>query len=284
MRGLRLPDFLSEYRRTSARVSPNLERKLEFTLEGKYFMFDDMQSDALILHKKVAGTLHHFRGNVQSTRSKIYTDDARLSIEEGDLIERPLASSVEWYTVVDRGYFAPQNEIPAHYQMKVQKNIAQPDLSPQPNSSLRNDSDESRHAIAALRLLHPAFQDYGHYFRENKLAEAIAAAFERYENRLNEIRDASKNSQIMATSGHALVYKLFEARILKEPYPTLGSSPGTKLAYEKGLLGIMSGGVSWFRNSRTHEKHNLPDPTPQEAIELLFVASFLMQMLDLSYR
>ena len=247
-------------------------------------MFGDMQTDTLILHKKVAGTLHRFRGNVQSTRSKIYTDDARLPIEEGDLIERPLASSVEWYTVLDRGYFAPQNGIPAHYQIKVQKNVAQPNSSRQPSPSSRNHSDDNRQAIAALRLLHPAFQDYGHYFRENKLAEAIAAAFERYENRLNEIRDASKDPQIMATSGHALVYKLFEAKILKEPYPALGSSSTAKLAYEKGLMGIMSGGVSWFRNSRTHEKHNLPRPTPQEALELLFVASFLMQMLDLSYR
>lgn len=247
-------------------------------------MFDDIQTDALTLHKKTTGTLHKFRGNVQSTRSKIYTDDARLPIEEGDLIERPLPTSIEWYTVVDRGYFAPQDGLPAHYQIKVRKNSAQPNLKPQASSSPASHSDDNRQATAALGLLHPAFQDYGHYFRENKLSEAIAAAFERYENRLNEIRDASKNPRIMATSGHGLVYKLFEAKILKEPYPNLGSSPTTKLAYEKALTGIMSGGVAWLRNARTHEKHNLPTPSPQEALELLFVASFLMRMLDLSYR
>jgi hypothetical protein len=142
----------------------------------------------------------------------------------------------------------------------------------------------NRDVIEALRLLHPEFQDYAHYFYEDKLQEAIAAAFERYENRLNEIRDGSKNPQVMATAGHPLVYKLFDTKILKEPYPSLGSNPTTKAAYEKGLTGIMGGGVSWVRNARTHEKHNLPTPTPQEALELLFVASYLMRMLDLSHR
>jgi hypothetical protein len=41
--------------------------------------------------------------------------------------------------------------------------------------------------------------------------------------------------------------------------------------------------VSWFRNARTHEKHNLPVPTATEALELLFVASYLMRILDLSH-
>jgi hypothetical protein len=141
----------------------------------------------------------------------------------------------------------------------------------------------NRDVIEALKLLHPEFQDYAHYFYEDKLQEAVAAAFERYENRLNEIRDGSRNPQVMAASGHPLVYKLFDAKILKEPYPALGSSPAAKAAYEKGLTGIMSGGVSWLRNARTHEKHNLPAPTATEALELLFVASYLMRMLDLSH-
>jgi Protein of unknown function (Hypoth_ymh) len=142
----------------------------------------------------------------------------------------------------------------------------------------------NRDVIEALKLLHPEFQDYAHYFHEDKLPEAIAAAFERYENRLNEIRDRSKNAQVMATAGHALVYKLFEMEVLKEPYPALGSNSTTKAAYEKGLTGVMSGGVTWLRNARTHEKHNLPAPTATEALELLFVASYLMRMLDLALR
>jgi hypothetical protein len=142
---------------------------------------------------------------------------------------------------------------------------------------------QNREILDALKLLHPEFQNYGHYFYENKLAEAIAAAFERYENRLNEIRDASKNAQVMTAAGHSLVYKLFASKLLKEPYPNLGSNPTAKEAYQQGLAGLMSSGVSWFRNARTHEKHNLPVPSPQEALELLFVASYLMRMLDLAY-
>jgi hypothetical protein len=140
----------------------------------------------------------------------------------------------------------------------------------------------NREVIEVLKLLHPEFQNYAHYFYEDKPQEAVAAAFDRYENRLNEIRDGSEDTQVMAASGHPLVYKLFAAKI-KEPYPNLGSNPTAKKAYQQGLTGIMSGGVSWFRNARTHEKHNLPSPTATEALELLFVASYLMRMLDLSY-
>jgi hypothetical protein len=32
----------------------------------------------------------------------------------------------------------------------------------------------------------------------------------------------------------------------------------------------------------THQKHELPDPTPSETLELLFVASYLMRLLELS--
>jgi hypothetical protein len=142
----------------------------------------------------------------------------------------------------------------------------------------------NRDVIEALKLLHPEFQGYAHYFLENKLQQAVAAALERYENRLNEIRDGSKDAKVMAVSGHPLVYKLFAAKILNEPYANLGSNPTAKDAYQQGLSGIMSGGVSWFRNARTHEKHNLPLPTPEETLELLFVASYLMRMLELSHR
>jgi len=59
---------------------------------------------------------------------------------------------------------------------------------------------------------------------------------------------------------------------------------GTDAAYEQGLTGLMSGALGWIRNPFTHEKHNLPDLAPTEALELLFVASYLMRMLELSVR
>jgi hypothetical protein len=88
-------------------------------------MLDEYMTENLTLHKKSTGHLHNFMGRVQSTRGKIYTNDGRLPVEEGDVIERPLPTSVEKYTVVDRGYYPDINGIPAHYQMKVRKNSAE---------------------------------------------------------------------------------------------------------------------------------------------------------------
>jgi hypothetical protein len=132
--------------------------------------------------------------------------------------------------------------------------------------------------MAALPLLHKDFQGYAHYFYENRLKEAVAAAFERYENRLNEIRSGSTSPTVRAASGHPLVYRLFAEAELVRPYAALGA----KDSYEKGLTGILSGALEWIRNPYTHQKHELPDLTPSEALELLFVASYLMRMLELS--
>ena len=132
--------------------------------------------------------------------------------------------------------------------------------------------------MAALPLLHPDFHGYAHFFYDNKLKEAVAAAFERYENRLNEIRSGSISPTVRAASGHPLVYRLFAEGELVRPYPALGA----KDSYEKGLTGILSGALEWIRNPYTHQKHELPDLTPAEALELLFVASYLMRMLELS--
>ena len=132
--------------------------------------------------------------------------------------------------------------------------------------------------ISALALLHPDFRGYTHYFYENKLKEAVAAAFERYENRLNEIRDNSSSVAAKAEAGRGLVYKLFLEKVLVRPYALLGTDPAT----EQGLTGILSGALGWIRNPYTPEKHNLPDLEPSEALELLFVAGYLMRMLELS--
>ncbi|MGA7634420.1 MAG: TIGR02391 family protein [Terriglobales bacterium] len=132
--------------------------------------------------------------------------------------------------------------------------------------------------MAALPLLHPDFHGYAHFFYDNKLKEAVAAAFERYENKLNEIRSGSISPTVRAASGHPLVFRLFAEGELVRPYPALGA----KDSYEKGLTGILSGALEWIRNPYTHQKHELPDLTPSEALELLFVASYLMRMLELS--
>ncbi len=96
--------------------------------------------------------------------------------------------------------------------------------------------------MAALPLLHPDFHGYAHFFYDNKLKEAVAAAFERYENRLNEIRSGSISPTVRAASGHPLVYRLFADGELVRPYSALGA----KDSYEKGLTGILSGALEWI--------------------------------------
>jgi hypothetical protein len=98
-----------------------------------------------------------------------------------------------------------------------------------------------RMALGALALLHPDFRSYGHYFKEDRLKEAVAAAFERYENRLNEIRDRATTQGAKSAVGQNLVYFLFREGILRFPYPELGGQ--NKPDLEKSLQGLMSGAL-----------------------------------------
>jgi hypothetical protein len=136
--------------------------------------------------------------------------------------------------------------------------------------------------VSAIELLDPALRGYAHYFRENRLKEAVAAAFELYENRLNEIRDGSRNAAVKSTQGKDVVYALFNAKKLRLPYSKLNRA--RKQAYQQGLTNVLSGALGWIRNAYAHEKHQLPDLKPEEALELLFFASYLLRMLDYSWR
>lgn len=172
----------------------------------------------------------------------------RKWLENQGLIRR---TGNDFYCITDEGYEAAKNPEPAFADREV---------------------------VSALALLHPDFQGYEHYFHEGKLKEAVAAAFERYENRLNEVRDTRGSAAAKAEQGKSLVYTLFREKALVRPYPGLGTDP----AYEQGLTGLMSGALGWVRNPYAHEKHNLPDLKPAEVLELLFVASYLMRMLELA--
>jgi hypothetical protein len=63
--------------------------------------------------------------------------------------------------------------------------------------------------MAALPLLHPDFQGYSRYFYDNRLKEAVAAAFERYENKLNEVRDSHGSTKAKSQQGRGLLSALF---------------------------------------------------------------------------
>jgi hypothetical protein len=142
-------------------------------------MFGDLLNETLTLKKRSTGHLHNFQANVQPSRSLIFTDNASLPVEEGDAIDRPLSTSVETYTVVERGFHQAVHGIPAHYQMKVRKNLAEEVRTParpeprpqgsdpkkdQPRSSgasLREDSRRTRlrellDALAKFRTCGPS--------------------------------------------------------------------------------------------------------------------------------
>ncbi len=140
-----------------------------------------------------------------------------------------------------------------------------------------------RAVVDALHFLHPDIRGYEHYFREGKLKEAVTAAFMRVENRLNQIRDASLAPAAIGVSGVSLPYKLFDTGDLKFPYPSLAASdPQRREGYTRQLKGFLASGVGWFRNSFDHEPHNLPNLDDGETLELLFVASHMLRMLDRS--
>jgi hypothetical protein len=118
-------------------------------------MFGDMLNETLTLRKTTTGHIHNFRANVQPSRSLVFTDDARLPVEDGDTIERPRPNCVELYTVVDAGYHESVNGIPAHFQMKVRKitklpEASQPKAQIAPASSDRTRGDGRRTRLTKL--------------------------------------------------------------------------------------------------------------------------------------
>ena len=55
-------------------------------------------------------------------RGIIFVDDTSICIEDGDTFERTLPNGVkEHYLVLDNGFFSGSSGIPAHYQVKVEK-------------------------------------------------------------------------------------------------------------------------------------------------------------------
>ncbi len=138
-----------------------------------------------------------------------------------------------------------------------------------------------RIVIEALQFLHHDLQGYGHYFYEGKPQEAVKAAFGRVENRLNEIRDSSGNAAVAQFDGLALSRKLFDFGLLRYPYLKLASGNTTRQnAFLDGIKNFLAGGMGWFRNSYQHEPHNLPALTDADALELLFVASSMLRLID----
>jgi hypothetical protein len=160
------------------------------------------------------------------------------------------------------------------------------DITPEGWTEVNRDVNvfvPNRDVIGALRFLHPDLRGFEHYFRENKLKEAVAAAFSLLENRLNQIRDASPSSANKGVIGVALPHKLYDTGDLKFPYPKLaqGNQQG-RASFERHLKGLLTSGIGWFRNAFDHEPYNLPTFDEAETLEHLYVASYMLHLIDRS--
>ncbi len=165
------------------------------------------------------------------------------------------ASGDGWYEITEEGWEASKQNLQTHAPNRV--------------------------FLDALALLHKDLQDFAHYFREQKGKDAVAAAFKRVENRLNEIRDSSKAAGISSVSGVGLPHRLYDSGDLKFPFPDLGAGNQQKReSYAQCLRNLLSSAIGWFRNAFDHEPYNLPDFSDAEVIEHLFVASYMLRLID----
>ena len=174
-----------------------------------------------------------------------------------------------WTELVNRGYLVD----PAGHGFY--------EVSDEGQEALKGMSTQrpSRSALNAVDLLDPSLHSAQQDFRSGKFKEAVAAAFRRVENRLNEVRDASSNGALAGKNGVGLPYALYDSGVLKLPFPDLGAGdPRKREAYAKSLSNLMSGAIGFIRNAFDHEPHNLPNPDERSALELLFFASYLLRM------
>lgn len=82
--------------------------------------FSSMCNDVVSLVKNDGTVIEKIKAIVQT--NKIYIFDAKLPLEENDIIFRNLPNGLfEKYIVEDRGYIAPTMGIEGHYQAKVRK-------------------------------------------------------------------------------------------------------------------------------------------------------------------
>ena len=233
-------------------VVPNLAELMDFSVEEQAFLLLRWLATRL-------PTIHQSQ-SLHNLRMRHYLDDMLGSAFASADRERArdLLLAAPWHHLLQQGFTAPSGNdfysvTHAGYEAA---NAERPGL----------DQAALRQVLPCLKLLHPDLQGYSTYFKVRKYKEAVAAAFERYENKLNEIRDTSRKKAVKGASGGDLVYVLYNEKVLKRPYPKLGATTTKKEALHKALTGLLSGAIGWIRNPYTHEKHHLPEISAEEAL------------------
>jgi hypothetical protein len=83
-------------------------------------ILSNFPTEKITLIKKTGETIKDIEANVQT--KKIFSEDASIIIEEGDVFERILPNgAIEQYLVIDRGFYKGMRGMPDHYQTSVEK-------------------------------------------------------------------------------------------------------------------------------------------------------------------
>jgi hypothetical protein len=177
-----------------------------------------------------------------------------------------------WNELIQRGYLVQNGSI--SYRISEDGEAALANL---------NGPVLGRAALEAVTLLHPDLEEAERDFREGRFTDAVRDAFRIFENRLNTMRDNASDQTLHGRSGVKLAHALVKSSSYKFPYPNLAPNDATRQeAYREALRNLYAGSLGLVRNSYDHEAHNLPQLDERGALELMFVASHLLRLLDLS--
>lgn len=102
-------------------------------------ILSNFPTEKITLIKKTGETIKDIEANVQT--KKIFSEDASIIIEEGDVFERILPNgAIEQYLVIDRGFYKGMRGMPDHYQTSVEKVTARKEKQ---NNIVYNINSES---------------------------------------------------------------------------------------------------------------------------------------------
>lgn len=177
-----------------------------------------------------------------------------------------------WNELINRGYLVQNGSI--SYRISEEGEVALANL---------NGPLLSRAALEAVALLHPDLAEAERDFREGRFTDAVRDAFRIFENRLNSMRDASSDTSLHGKTGKDLVYPFVQSPSFKFPFVGLSATdPRRQAAYRLALGNLYAGALGLVRNAYDHEAHNLSPLDERSALELLYFASYLLRLLDMS--
>jgi Protein of unknown function (Hypoth_ymh) len=248
-----------------ADAAPTLEDLKKLSFERQILL---LLARLNVLYPQMAGTGGLHWGNL-----KLDGYDLAIGYEPNEkkgMIEYLLGRP--WMELIQRGYLVQVS--PEFYRISEDGIVA------------LNDTKMpliSRAALEAVKLLHSDLGEAERDFREGRFDDAVRDAFRIYENRLNAMRDVSSDPSVHGRSGAKLAHALVKSAGFRFPFPGLApTDPSALEGYKEALRNTFAGALGLVRNAYDHEAHNLPALDERSALELLFFASYLLRLLDLS--